>query len=155
MPSRLINNQNGMCTGGNLGAVQLQVLAHSMSVGPRHDQPGSLASCRTERAKDVRSFRPLIVWRMGPGATAHPSAGDLVLLPHPRFILEPNLYRRPAVPNADVADQVGEVFFESLDGLRVLRIMLRARRELAEPITRSSRPSVCRLTLMPKSSHTH
>lgn len=60
-------------------------------------------------------------------------ACDLVLLTNPRFILKPDLHRRPALFYADGRNQIGGVSFESLVGFGVLRVVLRAGGEAAEP----------------------
>ena len=57
---------------------------------------GAFSGGRTDCAEHIRpdsSSDRVIVRRRRPGPTRHPSAGDLVFLPGPGFVLKPNLYR--------------------------------------------------------------
>jgi hypothetical protein len=75
---------------GDLGKVQV----HRRRVAERQDQPRRLAFGRADRAEDVCGLRALIVRGDRPRAAQRPAPRDLVLLANPRFVLEPNLYRR-------------------------------------------------------------
>lgn len=113
VPPGLIDDKNGMGVRRHFGADQLQVLRHRMGVGPRHDETGALTLGRADCAKNVSPFGPLVVRRARTGSALCPSSGEFVLLVDPRFILKPDLHRRPALFYADGRDQIGEVFLKA------------------------------------------
>ena len=102
-----------MRAGGDFCADQLQMFRHRVRVCPGHDKPGAFAFGRTNGAKDVGPLRALVVGRARAGSAFGPPPGDLVFLADPRFILKPDLDRRPALFYADGLDQVGEVFLNA------------------------------------------
>lgn len=75
-------------SGGDLGQVQ----PYRLRVAPRQDQTSCLARRRTDGAEDVGRRRALVLRRGRPGAVLGPAPGNLVLLPDPGFVGEPNLY---------------------------------------------------------------
>ena len=113
MPSGLIDDQDRMSASGDLSTDQFQMFVHSVSIGPRHDQSSAFPFGGADGAKDVRPLGALIVRRAKAGPALRPSPGDPVLLPHPGFVLEPDLYRRSAVLDADGRDHVGEAFLNA------------------------------------------
>src|SRR3954449_8938880 len=92
VPSRLVDQQHGMPPGRDPCRNFDQVVVYRFGIAPRHDQPGRLALCRADRAEDVGRGGPLIVRRAGTGAAPGPATGDLVLLPDPGLVAEPDLY---------------------------------------------------------------
>lgn len=102
-----------MCARRDLRADQLEMLGHGMGIAIRHDQPCALALSRADRAEDIGPFGALVVRRARAGSAPGPSAGEFVLLANAGFVLEPNLYRRPALLNPDVDDGVTEVFLNA------------------------------------------
>lgn len=96
VPSGLIDEQHGVRTGrhglGDFGEVQI----HRLGVAKGKDEPGTLALSRTDRAEDVGRGGALVMRRRGACATLGPTPRDLVLLSDPRFVLEPDFYRRVA-----------------------------------------------------------
>ena len=68
----------------------------------------SLCASAQTRLQTVVSVSPLVAFTSG---VFPPS--DLVLLTDPRLVLEPDLYRRPALIDADGGDDVGEVFLNA------------------------------------------
>jgi hypothetical protein len=92
VPTGLIDQQRGVSAGrdgcGDLGKVQ----AHGGGIASRQHQGSSLALLGADGAENVRRGGALIPRRRWPRATQRPAAGDLVLLPNPRLIAEPNLY---------------------------------------------------------------
>ena len=56
------------------------------------NQGGPFGLGRADGAEDVGRAGALIAWRGRARAAAGPSAGDLVLLSDPGFVLEPDLY---------------------------------------------------------------
>ena len=97
------------------------------------DEGGALALGRADGAEDVGRGGALIAGRGGARAAAGPSAGDLVLLSDPGFILEPDLYGLPLeASRARSAPGSRRSFFKIRDHAFVLGMMARARRQLAE-----------------------
>jgi len=72
---------------GDLGEVQV----HGFGVAGGQDERGSLAISRADRAENIGRSGALIVRRRGPRAASCPAPGDLVLLPDPGLVCEPNL----------------------------------------------------------------
>ena len=66
--------------------------AHRLDVAPGQDQAGHGAGLRTDRAEDVGGRRALILCGRGAGAAPGPTPSNLVLLPDPGLVAEPNLY---------------------------------------------------------------
>jgi hypothetical protein len=93
VPPGLIKQQHRVCPrrhrGGDLGEVQV----HRLGVAVWEDQRRALALLGTDGTEDVGRRRVLIPRRHGTGTALGPAAGDLVLLPHPGLIGEPDLYR--------------------------------------------------------------
>ena len=93
MPSCLVDQKHGMSTWlDGLGDLcQMQV--HCCGVAARQHECRSFAQSRTDGTEDVGRSGALIGCRSRPCATPGPAAGDLVLLPDPRLVSEPQLYR--------------------------------------------------------------
>ena len=70
---------------------QMQVHGHSVAVW--QDECRSFAQSRTDGTEDVGGSGALVGCRSRSCATSGPAAGDLVLLPDPRLVSEPQLYR--------------------------------------------------------------
>src|SRR5512147_542337 len=111
MPSRLIQDENGVSTRGHGIADLGEVKIHGGRVAGRQNERRPLALMRTDGAEDVSRAGALIVRRRGARSALGPPPGDRVLLTDPGFILEPDLY-----PNAraflagDLLQERGEVF---------------------------------------------
>ena len=85
---------------------------------------------RTDRAEDIGPFGALVAGRPRARATSGPSACELILLADAGFILPPQLYLDAfREPRPDLRQFGGEVFFKSLDGQLVLRVVARPRRD--------------------------
>jgi len=112
VPSGLVDQQHGMPPGRDPCRDLDQVVVHRFGIAPRHDEPGRLALRRADRAEDVGRCGPLIMWRARAGAAPGPATGDLVLLPDPGLIAEPDLYvtgiETPAL--RDGRNDFGETF---------------------------------------------
>lgn len=113
MPTGLVEQQDGVRASCDLRADQLQVLGHGVRVAIGHYQTGALALRRTDGTEDISPFRALVMRRPGAGSAPGPTTGDLVLLAEARFILKPDLNRRPTVFYADRSDDIGEVFLKA------------------------------------------
>ncbi len=110
-----------------------EVRRHGVGVAPGHDQPGAFPLRGTDRAEDIGPFGALVAGRPRARATSGPSACELILLADAGFILPPQLYLDAfREPRPDLRQFGGEVFFKSLDGQLVLRVVARPRRGLGE-----------------------
>jgi hypothetical protein len=94
VPARLVQQKRRMVTGpdalGDLG----KLVAHCLDVAPGQDQARRLSLLGADGAEDVGRGRALVVRCRWAGAAPGPAPGDLVLLPDPGLIPEPNLYSR-------------------------------------------------------------
>ena len=119
-------------SGATAALISREMRLHRRGVAERHDEAGALALGRADRAEDVGPGGALVVRRPRPGAAPGPAAGDLVLLPDPGLVLEPELYALAGMRGADLRHRGPGDFFESLRRLRVLGVVARPRRELAD-----------------------
>jgi hypothetical protein len=114
VPAGLVEQQDGMGARGDRLRDFREMQRHRFSVAERQDEAGCNAACWTDRTEDVGRARPLVVRRRGPGAAPRPSSGDLVLLPDPGLVLEPNLYRLARrILLRDRVQARGEVFLNA------------------------------------------
>ena len=90
VPTRSVNDDDGMRPIGHLTADLDKVGVHGMSVGMRHDQCRTHAACRTNRAKDVGAFIPLIAHGGWSRAGLAPDIGERAFLTYTSFILNPD-----------------------------------------------------------------
>ena len=71
-----------------------ELMGHRVGVAPGQNQPRRFALLRADRAEDV-GRRGALVMRCGRSRAApSPAPCDLVLLPDPGFVAEPNFYSR-------------------------------------------------------------
>ena len=82
-----------MGTGRHVEGDLFEMHAHRLAVTAGHDDAGSLAFSRADRAKDPGRGAALIARSGGTRATPCPAPGELGLLADPGFILPPQLYR--------------------------------------------------------------
>ncbi len=115
MPSGLVEQQSRVTPGGNIGRDGREVQVHRRDIAPRQDQPDRLALFGADRAEDIGRGRALVARSARAGSTPRPAAGDLVLLPDPRFVAEPALYvaGRDALVLRDRVQTGGETFLKS------------------------------------------
>ena len=133
VPTGLIDDQHRMGAGIDGGTDLDEVRRHGVGVAPGHDQPGAFPLRGTDRAEDIGPFGALVAGRPRARATSGPSACELILLADAGFILPPQLYLDAfREPRPDLRQFGGEVFFKSLDGQLVLRVVARPRRDLGE-----------------------
>lgn len=114
MPAGLIQHQDGMGTGGDPGGDFIKVQLHCPGIAAGHDERRANAAFRADSAEDIGRSGALIAERNGTGAALGPTTGEFGLLPDPRFVLPPDLYRgirRESRP--DTVERVGEVFLNS------------------------------------------
>ncbi len=92
VPAGLVEDEDGVGARRDGGADLAEMRLHRRRVAVGHHEAGALALFRADCAEDVGPLGALIVGRPRPGAAPSPAAGDLVLLPDPRLVLEPELY---------------------------------------------------------------
>lgn len=115
MPAGLIDQEHGVGAGrdglGDLGEMQV----HCLGIAGRQDQGRGLALFRADGTEDICRGGALIAGSAWAGAALRPAAGDLVLLPDPSLVLEPNLYCLDIdrLPARDCLQAGGEVFLKS------------------------------------------
>ena len=74
---------------GDLGQMQV----HRRGIISWQDECRALAQRRADGTENIGRSSALICWRRRPRAASGPATGDLVLLPDPGFVGEPDLYR--------------------------------------------------------------
>ena len=104
-----------MCAAPHSGCDLGQMQAHGFGVAERQDEADAFALLGADGAEDVGGERALIVRRAGSGAALCPASCDLVLLPNPRLVGEPDLYvgRFDALFGRDLIQAGGETFLKS------------------------------------------
>jgi hypothetical protein len=115
VPSRLVEDDDGVPTWadlcGNLGQVQ----GHGFGVAGGQDEGRTLSLLRTDGAEDVGRGGALVAWCRGSRAPPGPAPGDLVLLADASLIGEPDLYliAAEALLAGDLLQTRGEGFLKS------------------------------------------
>src|SRR6202165_6265719 len=92
MPSCLIEQNERMRSWRDRERDLLKTQGHSVAVARGGDESGPFALGGADGSEDIGRCRPLVARRRGPGSAFFPSASDLVFLPDPGLVLEPNLY---------------------------------------------------------------
>ncbi len=82
-----------MRAGGDLGSNLVEMPLHGLGVAARQNETGSDPAFGADGAEDVGRLGALVMGCLRPRAAPGPTARDLVLLPDPRLILPPELYR--------------------------------------------------------------
>jgi hypothetical protein len=115
VPSRLIDQEDGMGTGrDNLGDLR-EVQVHRLGVASGQDQRRALALLWADWAEDVGGGGALVAGRARTGAALGPAAGDLILLADTSLVLEPDFYPGciEALLTRDCLQARAEVFLKS------------------------------------------
>ncbi len=94
MPTGLIHQYNSVSARSDGERYFCQMERHGFCITQGQHQAGALAMLRADCAEDIDRFSPLVFGCPGPRPASGPAPRDLVLLPDPRFVLEPDLYRR-------------------------------------------------------------
>src|ERR1700726_2442716 len=103
-----------MGTGCHLGADLLQMLVHGLGIDGGHDDGGTDAAGRADRAEQMHGVMPIVAHHQRPRANRCPDIGVSSLLADPGFILEPNLYGRAGDRRGErVPHQAVEVFLKA------------------------------------------
>jgi len=114
VPSGLVENEHGMCSGIDGVADFSKVFLHRLGVAIGKDETSTLALLRTDRAEDVGPHRALIVRSRRPGSSPRPSARDLVLLAYSGFVRPPDFdIRAGRAFLPDLCQSGGEVFLKT------------------------------------------
>ena len=96
--------------GHGLGDLR-QMQGHGGRGAAWQDEGGALGRGRADGAEDIGRAGPLVAWSCGPRPATRPAAGDLVLLPDPGFVLEPDFYRLAGgITRRNLRHIHGEVF---------------------------------------------
>src|SRR5215210_8158767 len=85
---------------------------HGLGGAAGQDQSGALALGGTDRTEDVGRLGPLITRGRWTGPPWSPAAGDLVLLPDPSLVAEPDLDRPAACLGGDLLQAGRELFLK-------------------------------------------
>jgi len=113
MPSGLIEDDDGVGTRRDVEGDFFKMHAHRLAVAAGHDDAGSLAAGRTDRAEDPGRGTPLIARRRRARTAPRPAPGELGLLPDSGFVLPPQLYGRSfGEAFADLRQTGGEAFLK-------------------------------------------
>ena len=91
MPARLIHQDKGMRPGCDRLRNLLQVQGHALGRAAGQNQARAFALSRTDGPEDVGRGGPLVLGGGRARAAFGPASRDLVLLPYPRLIGEPDL----------------------------------------------------------------
>src|SRR5215213_6551615 len=91
MPARLVHQDEGMRPGCNRLRDLLQVQGHALRGAAGQNQARALALSRTDGPEDVGRGCPLVLGGGRARAAFGPASRDLVLLPNPGLIGEPDL----------------------------------------------------------------
>ncbi len=115
VPSGFVEDEHGVFARGDLGGDLGEVQVHCLGVAGGQDERGSLAIAGADRAENIGGSGALIVRRRGSRAASCPAPGDLVLLPDPGLVREPNLYpvAIDALRAGDRVEALGEGFLKA------------------------------------------
>jgi hypothetical protein len=90
------------------------VQGHGGGGAAGQDEGSTLGLGWADGAEDIGRAGSLVARSYGPRAAARPAAGDLVLLPDPSLILEPDFYRLAGgITRRDLRQILGEVFLNA------------------------------------------
>jgi hypothetical protein len=92
MPSGLVEEENRVLAGRDLGRDLGQVQGHRLGVAAGQDERCTLAVARADGPEDIGRSGALIVRGAGPCPASGPAPRDLVLLTDPGLIGEPEFY---------------------------------------------------------------
>ena len=113
MPPGFVEDQYGMGVLGDHGADLDEMRLHRLGVAERHDEPRALAFAGADRAEHIGPGGALVVRRPRASPAPSPPAGELVLLPDPCLILEPELYALAGMGVPDLRQALREAFLKT------------------------------------------
>src|ERR1700740_791570 len=85
---------DGVGARADLGGDLVEMKLHGLAVAEGQNQCRAGSEFRAHGPEQVGRLRTLVVSGTRPRSLSGPAIGELVLLPHPHLILEPDLYRR-------------------------------------------------------------
>ena len=98
--------------GHGLGDLR-QMQGHGGRGAAWQDEGGALGRGGADGAEDIGRAGPLVARGYGPRAATGPAAGDLVFLPDPGLVLEPDLYRLAgSLAGRDLRHSRGKVLWD-------------------------------------------
>ena len=115
MPAGLIEQEDGVLAGRDLGGDFSQVQGHRLAVASGEDEGCTFPFLRTDRAEDIGRGGALVVGRRRPGSSSGPASRDLVLLADARLVGEPDFYigRVDTLAFDDLCHTGGKAFLKS------------------------------------------
>ena len=113
MPTRLVEQDDRVSAGRDGLRNLAEVQGHCLTGAAREDQASPLALSRADRPEEVGGLCSQVAWCAGPCAPPGPAAGDLVLLPDPGLVAEPELDRFAACLLGDRLQTGGEGFLKA------------------------------------------
>src|SRR5262245_47758522 len=99
-----IKEDNGVCSGYDFGCDLVEMELHGFAVAGRQHEGGADSAFGADRTKQIGRLGPLIMSSARASTFPGPAIGELVLLPHPHLVLEPDHYlgawckRRAGIP---------------------------------------------------------
>ncbi len=114
VPSGLVEQDDGVCAGGDGLRYLRQMQGHGFGVATGQDESGALALGWADGAEDVGRSVALVVRGGRAGPPSRPAPGDLVLLADAGLVLEPDLYRLASgLTGGYPFQEGGEVFLKA------------------------------------------
>ena len=114
MPAGLIEEQDCVCSGTDLGRDLIEMELHGFAVAGRQHQRGSRPKLRTNRTEQIGRLGALIVNGARARTLSGPAIGQLVLLADPHLVLAPHFYRYARRKlSADLRHAGGKVFLNA------------------------------------------
>jgi len=110
MPSRVVQHQNDVAAGRDLGGQFGQKPAHGLGVDPRQQQRARLARARIGRAKQVEVLVAGLADDDRPRAAPRPDGCQRAFLAKARFVLKPDFNGFGGVGFARLLDKRGASF---------------------------------------------
>ena len=93
MPAGLVEDQDGVGTGGDPCGDLVEMKLHGFGVAERQNEGSAGSIFGADRTEQIGRLGALIMRGSGTGALPGPAIGELVLLADPHLVLEPDLYR--------------------------------------------------------------
>src|SRR5215470_6853507 len=111
MPTGLIEEQDCVCSGADLGRDLIEMELHGFAVAGWQHQRGSRPKLGTDCTEQIGRLCALIVNGAGSRTLSGPAIGQLVLLADPHLVLAPHFcrYARRKL-SADLRHAVGKVY---------------------------------------------
>jgi hypothetical protein len=114
MSAGLVEDENGVSAGGDLGGDFIEMELHSFAVAGWQHECGAGSVFRTYGPEHVGRLGALVMDGAGTRAPLGPAIGELVFLTDPHLVLEPHFYgcaRREFL--ADFRHTKGKVFLNA------------------------------------------